>query len=58
VRETIPSDSSAGRICGQFIYSYPPGIPVLIPGDIISTDIADALQEKYGTGEISVITGI
>ena len=58
VRETIPADSSAGRICGQFIYSYPPGIPVLIPGDIISTDIADALQEKYGTGEISVITGI
>ena len=55
--ETIPAASSEGRIAAQFIYSYPPGIPFLIPGDVISQDMADSLPVKYGTDVIRVIEG-
>jgi arginine decarboxylase len=36
--ELVPFDQSAGRIIAEFIMVYPPGIPVLLPGEIISED--------------------
>lgn len=30
---------SIGKICGDFIYAYPPGIPMLVPGELIDEDI-------------------
>ena len=30
---------SIGKICGDFIYAYPPGIPILVPGELIDEDI-------------------
>ncbi|MGI9254441.1 MAG: hypothetical protein ACR2J8_11895, partial [Thermomicrobiales bacterium] len=34
----IPLDRAAGRISAELVIPYPPGIPVLAPGDVISTD--------------------
>lgn len=34
--ETIPLKDAVGRIMAEVIYVYPPGIPVLIPGEIIT----------------------
>jgi arginine decarboxylase len=36
--ELVPFDQSAGRIIAEFIMVYPPGIPVLLPGEIISEE--------------------
>ncbi len=33
--ESIPLDMAVGRICGTIIVSYPPGTPLLCPGEII-----------------------
>lgn len=32
-------DKSKGRISGDFIYAYPPGIPLIVPGEIFDEDI-------------------
>ncbi|WP_102271604.1 aminotransferase class I/II-fold pyridoxal phosphate-dependent enzyme [Cytobacillus massiliigabonensis] len=36
--ELVPFDESEGRIIAEFIMVYPPGIPIFIPGEIITRD--------------------
>lgn len=36
--ELVPFDQSEGRIIAEFIMVYPPGIPIFIPGEIITSD--------------------
>lgn len=40
-KESIPLKESAGRIAGESVMSYPPGIPVLAPGELITKEIID-----------------
>uniref|UniRef100_M1ABF0 Ser/Thr protein phosphatase family protein n=1 Tax=Solanum tuberosum TaxID=4113 RepID=M1ABF0_SOLTU len=46
---------SLGEICGELVCSYPPGIPVLIPGEIITAEALNYLLEIRSKG--AVITG-
>lgn len=39
--EMIPIRETAGRICTEFVMSYPPGIPILAPGERITQEIID-----------------
>ncbi|MDD6572190.1 MAG: aminotransferase class I/II-fold pyridoxal phosphate-dependent enzyme [Thermoflexaceae bacterium] len=32
-------EDSAGKVCGEFVMCYPPGIPILAPGELITNDI-------------------
>jgi len=34
--EKIPIEESIGRIISEAIYAYPPGIPILLPGEVIA----------------------
>ena len=36
--ETVPLKESEGRISAEYAYLYPPGIPLLVPGEIISEE--------------------
>lgn len=36
--EVIPFEESAGRIMAEFVMVYPPGIPIFIPGEIITEE--------------------
>ncbi|MFS0637606.1 aminotransferase class I/II-fold pyridoxal phosphate-dependent enzyme [Mesobacillus foraminis] len=36
--EVIPLEQSAGRITAEFVMVYPPGIPIFIPGEIITEE--------------------
>ncbi len=40
-KELIPIRETAGRICGEFVMCYPPGIPILAPGEMITQEIID-----------------
>ena len=40
-KELIPIRETAGRICGEFVMCYPPGIPILAPGEKITQEIID-----------------
>jgi len=40
-KEALPIMKSAGRVCSEFVMCYPPGIPILAPGEMITTEILD-----------------
>ena len=40
-----PLKDSAGKISGEFLLAYPPGIPLLCPGEIITQEIIDYVQD-------------
>ena len=40
-QETLPIELTAGRVCSEFVMCYPPGIPILAPGERITKDILD-----------------
>ena len=48
--QLIPFKQSAGRICAEVITPYPPGIPVISPGEEITKEIIDylGLEKKAG----------
>lgn len=37
-------ESAAGYICGELVMCYPPGIPILTPGEKITTEIIEYIQ--------------
>lgn len=42
--EDIRLEESVGRISRTYLYLYPPGIPLLVPGEMISTEILSVVQ--------------
>ena len=42
--EMISLDASAGCVAADFLYLYPPGIPLVAPGEIISPEVIHCLQ--------------
>lgn len=48
--EIIPFRESADRIIAEFIYVYPPGIPILLPGEVISQENIDYIIDHVEVG--------
>lgn len=40
-KRPVPVPESAGAVCGEFVMCYPPGIPILAPGERITGEIVD-----------------
>ncbi|MEM9273957.1 MAG: aminotransferase class I/II-fold pyridoxal phosphate-dependent enzyme [Cyanobacteria bacterium P01_F01_bin.143] len=53
--ETIPLSQAGDRISGELICPYPPGIPILMPGEVITQGAIVYLQEVLNFG--GIITG-
>lgn len=43
-RRSLTLDESVGQVCGEFVMCYPPGIPILAPGERITREIVDYIQ--------------
>ncbi|MDO5294712.1 MAG: aminotransferase class I/II-fold pyridoxal phosphate-dependent enzyme [bacterium] len=41
---SVPIMESAGKVSAEFVMCYPPGIPILTPGEQITEDILDYIQ--------------
>ncbi|WP_066176387.1 aminotransferase class I/II-fold pyridoxal phosphate-dependent enzyme [Bacillus marinisedimentorum] len=48
--ELIPFEQSAGRIIAEFIMVYPPGIPIFIPGEIITKENLHYIEKNLEAG--------
>ena len=48
--EVIGVDDSVGRVSAEAIAGYPPGIPVLLPGERITEDVIDYLRSLKSVG--------
>ena len=40
-KESLPLENTVGRVCSEFVMCYPPGIPILAPGERITRQILD-----------------
>ena len=54
-KRSVPISESANGICAEFVMSYPPGIPILAPGERITRQIVEYIQ--YAKAKGCVLTG-
>ena len=40
-KKSLPLRETAGKICGEFVMCYPPGIPILAPGEMITKELIE-----------------
>lgn len=43
-KESLPIAETKGRVCSEFVMCYPPGIPILAPGEEITEDILKYIE--------------
>ena len=43
-KKRVPIQDSEGMVCCEFVMCYPPGIPILAPGERITKEILDYIQ--------------
>lgn len=43
-KESLPIEETEGRVCSEFVMCYPPGIPILAPGEMITAKILDYIR--------------
>lgn len=43
-KESLPLRETEGRVCSEFVMCYPPGIPILAPGERITGPILDYIE--------------
>ena len=49
-KESLPIEDTAGRVCSEFVMCYPPGIPILAPGERITPEILDYIRYAKAKG--------
>ncbi|RCJ37089.1 arginine decarboxylase [Nostoc punctiforme NIES-2108] len=50
VSEILPLTQTNKRICAEIVCPYPPGIPVLMPGEVITKSVLEYLQQIQAMG--------
>jgi arginine decarboxylase len=50
-RETVSAERAAGRVSAETVAPYPPGIPAIAPGEVVSAPLLAALRDaaRHGT---------
>ncbi|MDP4152731.1 MAG: aminotransferase class I/II-fold pyridoxal phosphate-dependent enzyme [Bacillota bacterium] len=54
-KNSVPTKESSGHICGEFVMCYPPGIPILAPGELITDEILTYIS--YAKEKGCLLTG-
>ena len=54
-KKLVPLGESTGKVCGEFVMCYPPGIPILAPGERITDEIIEYI--KYAKKKGCSLTG-
>ena len=49
-RERVPARRAVGRIAAETAAPYPPGIPALAPGELVTAEILSALRSEAAAG--------
>ncbi|MDD4080903.1 MAG: aminotransferase class I/II-fold pyridoxal phosphate-dependent enzyme [Eubacteriales bacterium] len=54
--ELLGTENAAGRVCAEQLTVYPPGIPVLVPGEVISPEAAGFITAAREAGAALLCT--
>ena len=49
-KRAVSLDAAVGCVCGEQVSFYPPGIPVLLPGEVITREIVDYCKAMKALG--------
>lgn len=49
-REKISLSGAEGRTSAEFVYVYPPGIPIVVPGEVIEKEQIEAIENARNIG--------
>jgi lysine decarboxylase len=49
-KTTVRLTQAAGQVCAEMVMFYPPGIPLLMPGELISEGTGDVCQQLLAAG--------
>jgi arginine decarboxylase len=49
-RERVSARRAVGRIAAETAAPYPPGIPALAPGEVVTVEVLEALQQEAAAG--------
>jgi arginine decarboxylase len=49
-RETVAAEDAPGRVAAEMVCPYPPGIPAIAPGELVSRELVEALREAAAGG--------
>jgi lysine decarboxylase len=49
-RETVSAEDAAGRVAAEMVAPYPPGIPAIAPGEVVSERLVASLREAATAG--------
>jgi arginine/lysine/ornithine decarboxylase len=49
-KESLLRNESLGRVCSEFVMCYPPGIPVLAPGEEITAEVLEYIDYAKAKG--------
>ncbi|MBR0056454.1 MAG: hypothetical protein IJP66_03920, partial [Kiritimatiellae bacterium] len=56
--ELVPLSQSEGRICGQLLVPYPPGIPVFLPGLRITRPMIALIEDVIANEGVDAVHGL
>jgi arginine/lysine/ornithine decarboxylase len=46
-KKTVRKEQATGKICAEIIMTYPPGIPLVCPGEMLSADVMEILDSLH-----------
>lgn len=46
----LQAEKAVGRVSGELVWAYPPGVPLLAPGEEVTAPLLAALREMTGHG--------
>lgn len=49
-KDSVQIEDSIGNIAGEYVYLYPPGIPLVVPGEEITKEIINKIKEYKQAG--------
>ena len=52
--ETVPVVEARDRTCAEYLIPYPPGVPLVVPGEQLTVEVLDALQSFRFAGSTIV----
>jgi arginine decarboxylase len=48
--ETVDAARAAGRVAAELVAPYPPGIPAIVPGEVVTADVLESLRSAAASG--------
>ena len=46
-KEYVSLEGAEGKICGEYVFAYPPGIPIFAPGELITKELTEEIKSLY-----------